>query len=130
MIGFIYRLIFLLLPFIMGILLPYFMVVGQDRYINIFWSAVFGFGLYISYSVLYLSKEFSLLFGWLIWPICISVANFLFCNHIWETNNQKMIKVSLFLLIVSCFLVIDTERSSQIPYAYIPTFWGMLFGLY
>jgi hypothetical protein len=119
-----------LIPFFLGIFLPYVPLPGGLRLANLFWDVVYGAGLWaIDWLVGFhpLSRvSLSWIFGW---PIAVSFVLFFIGRNLYETHPRLRFW-SICTLIASALFVTRADRLLEPPFSHLPTFHGIFFAIY
>jgi hypothetical protein len=126
-----FRLLFSIWPLLLGMFSYTVQIFGQ-RFINLFWGAIYGLGMLLTDVTFGNSQGFPqmLLIGGLIWPICLTVLLFVLGGRVWRTESRIARWISVVLLALSSFLAVNLNAYNQHPYNEIPTYLSLMSAVY
>jgi hypothetical protein len=117
-----------IVPIFLGIGLPYLDFPGHHRFVNPFWSTVYGCGLWILDKLGSLRIQSPLgPIGLFVWSLAVSAALFLFVSKLQQAGHTRVRWVSFCLLGASCFCIVGLQMSMQPPLSNAPTFYRLFF---
>jgi hypothetical protein len=120
-------------PLFLGIFLPYVPFGGDRRLLNVFWSLLYGFGLWSIDHIVGLSNSTAssfLLFGGLIWPTTVSLALFVFGWRLCRGDKRRMRATAVLVLAASSLAMVDLNLVYREPFSSLPTYFQLLSVVY
>jgi hypothetical protein len=124
-------LVFALVPLFFGVALPYVEFPGNNRYLNLFWSPVYGFGLFaLDRMAILRSRSPLALLGVIAWPIAVSCALFILGGKVQQGGHTRLRMISLCLLFASSCCIVGLQKSLQPPFSQVPTFYKIFFSIW
>lgn len=104
---------------------------SAGKFVNLFWEIIYGLGfLMVGFLPGGIESRPAILFGALIWPICISIGVFMISGTVWHIESLRLRTILGVGLIVSLLCVITLDRAYQPPFDRFPLFRHFLFVLY
>jgi hypothetical protein len=125
---YLFRVWFAIWPLFLGVFLPYVGVFDHTKFVNLFWGAIYGFGLFLTDWIFTNSvKSPVLIIGVFIWPVFISALLFWAAGRWWHRSSLWGRLKSVAILFLTMFLAVSISTVSQPPFNLIPTYWKLMF---